>query len=274
MQVKVKLFSTDIREISSEDRLEGRSGILRHSRDLGRVLTYHQRDDRARCVVGELLTRHIVGDSVRNFFHEEGKRIKPYSPDSIFFNLSHDSDFVVLATCDTHSVGIDIMKVQPSNRNVSVRDMLENLRCIFDTREWAYIQSGTDDQGKLKRFYQLWTAKESYVKCLGTGLYTEPQDISVSGFDNNDSDRNFSLDVIHKRSETTSKKFKIIVFNHLIEEYIIAVCVGPLDACDPSWTRLIENPERFAQIGPTEIIVEAHKQISVSTLVKNLDTPS
>ena len=274
MQVNVRLFSSDIREINDNDRLDINSEIMKYSRDRERVSSYYQRDDRARCVVGELLTRHIADDSVRNFLLEDGMRIKPVSPSSLLFNLSHDSDFVVLATSGTHSVGVDIMKVKPSNRNVSVRDMLENLRNIFDTHEWEYIQAGNNDETKLKRFYKLWTAKESYVKCLGTGLYTEPQDISLSGFTNEDSPSNLALDVSQNGCETTSKRFKVNVFDELIDDYILAVCVGPVNACNPSWTKFIENSERFPPVDPCETILESYQQISVSTLVRDLGSHS
>lgn len=78
---------------------------------------------------------------------------KPLS-DNIWFNISHSHNLVILATSSL-PVGVDIEHIKP------VSDHMK--KYISSLEEYQYI---TDDQS----FYELWTNKESLVKCIGTGI--------------------------------------------------------------------------------------------------------
>ncbi len=270
----VELFLTDIRQITETDSLKQSSPLLALSRDPKRIMQFHKREDRARCIVGELLSRKILGDSVLSHINDGNMRIKPVSPDSDMHNLSHDNDFVVLATCETHSVGVDVMKIQPTSPSMSVERMLLNLRSIFSLREWEFIQEASKDYEKLKRFYQLWTAKESYVKCLGTGLYTEPQDLTMTGFDARPAGGQMELKVSQRGAESVSEQFRIHVFSDVIDGYIVAVCVGPVAMCNPSWTKYIDKLARSTEEFPSDIILTKAELVSVAELVSRFTESS
>ena len=82
---------------------------------------------------------------------------KPYLADQTgSFNLSHSGDYVVLARGDG-TVGID------TERYSSVRKGVAERCCTAEELDWMR-------QDEEKRFFQLWTMKESVTKAVGLGL--------------------------------------------------------------------------------------------------------
>jgi 4'-phosphopantetheinyl transferase len=81
---------------------------------------------------------------------------KPYAVNAnVFFSISHSADTVVCAVSEKE-IGIDIEKT----RNIRLR-VAEK----FATEaEIGYIGEDID------RFFEIWTLKEAFFKCKGTGL--------------------------------------------------------------------------------------------------------
>ena len=220
----LNVYFSNIGLVPVDDQITGSSLLMGTIRDKHRILQYLNREDRCRALVGQLmLDRYISGKVIRKSYG--GQNIKPHN-DDMFFNLSHDEEFVILVTSEEYSVGVDIMKIRLTNQNKSIDEMLRNLRSIFSHSEWKYINDGTD---KLTRFYEVWTVKEAYVKCLGTGLYTEPEmletKITESGV----------ATIQHKGNEKPSSQFRCKVYHDAFPGYIVAICVGPPHLCDRSW---------------------------------------
>ena len=86
---------------------------------------------------------------------------KPYLKDYIYthFNLSHSDDYVVCAVSN-YAVGIDIEKIKDDNP-------LELAKIHFERAQYKDIKKSTNP---LRRFYQLLTVKESYLKYRGERL--------------------------------------------------------------------------------------------------------
>ena len=246
MAIRISIF--DIRQFPSCDNIDEHSNYLALSVDQNRILKFHLRNDRCRALASDLLIRKACKNRIALFRRtdDSGLPIKPCHPDFLF-NVSHDEDFVILAESDCHSVGIDIMRVKQSNPNIALTEMLENLRNIFTCNEWEYIHS--DSNGKLRRFFHVWTAKEAYVKAIGTGLYTEPESVFVEGL----SDMlHIDPHIVHQGNEVKSKMFTSKILNKLIEDYVISVCTGPLIECDNSWTKFC-TPRNFEPSCPVSI---------------------
>lgn len=127
-----------------------------------------KREDKIRCVLGELLLRYAR--------YRDGKAFctprrdiygKPYIPDD-FFSLSHSGKYVVLAYGGTN-VGVDVEQPQ---------DEIEDCRQAFSEAEQAWIYE-VPEAMKKDRFLQIWTLKESYLKMRGTGFLTDPAKTSI-----------------------------------------------------------------------------------------------
>ncbi len=105
---------------------------------------------------------------------ERGEYGKPYikGQETFYFNISHSSEYVVLAYGD-QPVGIDIEKIRDKNidKNLDVAK-----RC-FTEKEYEYVISGycngggnLESETEQERFFQIWTMKESYLKLTGAGI--------------------------------------------------------------------------------------------------------
>ena len=85
----------------------------------------------------------------------------------LHFSISHSGMFWMCAFSG-RPVGIDLQRhgsyVPPETLS----------RRFFHPLEDAFLQ-----REGYQRFYDLWTAKESFVKFIGTGFYTEPETFSV-----------------------------------------------------------------------------------------------
>ena len=128
---------------------------------------YRDREDSKRCVVAELLLRAALLDTrqIRMPSIEYGAYGKPYveAVEGFYYNLSHSGEWVVLGYSD-NEVGIDIEQVCMTEGRKQVAAM------SFSPKEQKYIFEATGKGEDALRFSRVWTAKESYLKYLGTGL--------------------------------------------------------------------------------------------------------
>jgi 4'-phosphopantetheinyl transferase len=88
------------------------------------------------------------------------------------FNVSHHGEWVVLAADPVALVGVDVMRIEIPGRIQSATVLFNDLRDTLTAAEWSYVRGNgqeSDDQ-QLRRFYRLWTLKESYVKAIGVGI--------------------------------------------------------------------------------------------------------
>ncbi len=93
---------------------------------------------------------------------------KPYVKNAdIYFNISHSGDMVACALCDS-PVGIDIEKMR------EVDDKLIKFVSTNEELEYIYAEPAVKQQ----RFFEIWTAKEAYFKCVGSGI-TDLKSINV-----------------------------------------------------------------------------------------------
>lgn len=104
-------------------------------------------------------------------FNENGK---PYFKNSkYFFNTAHSGKYAICVISDKE-VGIDIEEIKDYKAKVAER--------CFTPLENKYIEVTND---KVDLFYRLWTLKESYVKCIGSGLCISLNSFSLVAKDNN-----------------------------------------------------------------------------------------
>lgn len=101
------------------------------------------------------------GLSEKNAEYVLGPDGKPYFSNGkykkIFFSVSHSEKKVICAFSEA-PVGADIEFTGKNRKKIADR--------FFCRSECEYIQKGGDD-----RFYRAWTAKESYIKLFGKGMY-------------------------------------------------------------------------------------------------------
>lgn len=83
--------------------------------------------------------------------------------DGLEFSWAHSGGVGVLAVVRGRDVGVDVERVEPRRALGPIADQL------FAVDEAAELRS-LPEQGRVRRFFELWTQKEAYAKALGTGL--------------------------------------------------------------------------------------------------------
>jgi len=152
--------------------------------------------DKKLSLYAEIIVRKYISQKIHleNFEieFEENKYGKPYLkgyPD-FFFNISHTHNAIVVALSN-ELVGVDVEKIKTADLAIAKR--------FFSDKEIKYIHSAQFDQDK--RFYEIWTRKEAYIKHVGKGL-----SIPLKSFDVQD-------ELLKKRIKTFYQ-----------DEYVISVC--------------------------------------------------
>lgn len=130
---------------------------------------------RRQTVAGEMLARKMLakhhGIAPENIVIKTSQQGKPYAVGCAEFSVSHTDGLAVCCVCDGSPVGIDTEKIRPVDPKILKRvctqsDLNYVLKksASFDSLPKAF------DKPQLERFFKLWTAKESYFKCCGTGI--------------------------------------------------------------------------------------------------------
>lgn len=164
----IRVICTDISGLRETDvaLLHAKATPQRRQRAVG----YVHREDTVRCLAADALLRYALGTG--EYTAEKGTNGKPCirGREDFHYNLSHSGNWVVIAFGGS-PVGVDVERLCPD------RDYEAMARRYFAPEEQAYL---LEAPGQLpRRFLEVWTAKESYLKFLGTGLKRPLSSFSV-----------------------------------------------------------------------------------------------
>ena len=137
-----------------------------------RAERYLRYGDAVRCIMSEALLRYAYFLSGKNpslLRTACSPYGKPYtvSEESFRFSISHSGKYTAVAFADDE-IGVDIEQIDRRLDRTLIADT------VFTSDERAYIFSPSDEALRRIRFARLWTAKESCLKYLGTGLNRSP----------------------------------------------------------------------------------------------------
>jgi 4'-phosphopantetheinyl transferase len=134
-----------------------------------KMLRYLRAQDRKLCYGAWLLlqkTLELNGASASDVTVGENGKLQ--CPD-LQFSISHSADYA-LCVVGNNPIGCDIEKVEKAPFEVAEH--------YFKDKEREYI-SEAEGAEKSRRFFKLWTLKESYLKMTGEGLGVSPNRIEV-----------------------------------------------------------------------------------------------
>lgn len=138
-----------------------------------RTLQYVKEKDRLLGVaVFDLLIRALkeAGFDKKAEF-EYNSHGKPYFTDiPLYFNMSH-TDGAVAVVISENEVGIDIQKAAKPHQKIAKK--------VCSECEMRLINESDEPE---KVFTTLWALKESYLKCIGTGINRSLKDIDFCGY--------------------------------------------------------------------------------------------
>lgn len=165
--INVKLYFFDTNKYTFDDL---KNSLYITDKDINNSLRYKMDINRKEALISSYFKNKYVNSEI--YINEYDK---PLSKD-ILFNISHSNGLVVLGISDKYDIGVDIEKIRDAKDNL--------IRYISDDEEYNYIKDE-------KSFYEIWTSKESIVKCLGKGLYKRVIEIpslpinGIKSFDGN-----------------------------------------------------------------------------------------
>lgn len=160
----IEVFAINIKQLNTLQDKELLDKIP--AERLAHIKRLKRNSDYLRSLAGELLSRKALSDrtgipskDLRILYNPKGK---PALADfhGLYFNNSHSGDWAVCALSSSET-GLDIERVRKINFNIASR--------YFTEVENNYLLN-LDLAEKTKKFFEIWTAKESYLKFLGTGL--------------------------------------------------------------------------------------------------------
>lgn len=156
----MKWYKYDIRNLSDVKYCKWYS--LMSEEKQRRVDRFRFENDKKRTIVGEMLARKTISEwcnvEPESIVFSTKEYGKPYAKNlSVEFNISHSDNMVLCAVSDV-PVGVDIEKIRPVDISVIKR--------VCNNDELEYVLQ----DNSYKRFFEIWTFKEAYFKCIGTGI--------------------------------------------------------------------------------------------------------
>lgn len=122
-------------------------------------------------LISRVLVKTVLADKLGIAPHEVNLLLhpngKPFVQGSkaVYFNLTHSADVIILAVTEEGEIGVDIEKVDREFEWMRVDSVLD-----LSEIEWIKEKELTDSSSVFQRFFQIWTLKESYIKCTGEGM--------------------------------------------------------------------------------------------------------
>ena len=141
------------------------------SEEIDRVSLYQSRRQREHFVLGRIILKLILSKYINcepsTFKFHSDKRgklfLSPSNKPSLFFNVSHSHDRLVIAVSRIRELGVDVEFAEES------RAILKIAKRYFSQQEFQDL-CNLPKSLQVRRFYELWTLKESVLKAYGVGL--------------------------------------------------------------------------------------------------------
>ncbi len=167
---RIELWCAFLEDIDAADRWGDYPALLdvqeRLREERLRMSADRRRHLAARALVRAVLSRHAPVAPEAWVFgadaHGRPHIVAPQPPPPIEFNIAHSGGLVVLAVGTGGALGVDVESPQRNTDTVS-------LERYFAPAEREALCALPAEQRR-RRFFELWTLKESYLKARGVGL--------------------------------------------------------------------------------------------------------
>ncbi|RKM56473.1 4'-phosphopantetheinyl transferase superfamily protein [Butyrivibrio sp. X503] len=208
-----------------------------------KILRFHFDADKKRSLAGLLLSYYAIfkefGLAPKDITFDKNKYGKPFvkDRDDIYYNISHSGNYVVCAI-GSSPVGIDVQEHKNADLNIADRFFSKEEKEALATVGNKGAETEEEILKKRKKlFYDMWSLKEAYIKCIGIGLSKPLNEFGI-----------VSEDGLYKLFEDG-----VMSDDYFFKKYDIAENYS-LCACskDDSF------PENFSQLGYSAIIDAYH----------------
>lgn len=168
---RIDLWCAYISDIG-DDTLWPRYDALISEDERARQARFRFAKDRRRYLVTRALVRSVLsryaGVRPQDWTFSTGPHGRPaisapHPVPPLEFNISHSADVVMLGVTSDRTLGIDVENIETREADI------DGLDRYFAPQESAALLS-LPTLARRRRFFDLWTLKESYIKARGMGL--------------------------------------------------------------------------------------------------------
>jgi 4'-phosphopantetheinyl transferase len=168
---RIDLWCTYISDLGDDSLLSGYDALL-SAEERAQQARFHFGRDQRRYLVTRALVRTVLSRyaAVRpeDWVFNPGPRGRPHisaprPAPPLEFNISHSADLVMLGVTSGRVLGIDTESIAAREADI------DGLDRYFAPQESAALLSLAASERR-RRFFELWTLKESYLKARGMGL--------------------------------------------------------------------------------------------------------
>lgn len=168
------LWVLNFREIQNYELIHAKK--ILNKQEFERCEKYQLHDLKARFIISRLLIKSLLAlklncspNDIEIQYSELGKPYLLGKHLHCHFSYSDSHNMGLLALSSLYEVGVDFEIVDNNP------DVLETLSVIATPSEKEWVL----EKDQFQRYYLLWTMKESYLKCLGTGLQGPLPEVSA-----------------------------------------------------------------------------------------------
>ena len=204
-----------------------------NAEETDRMHRYQSLCQREHFVLGRILLKLILSNYVdcapSEFSFNTDKHGKLFlsNQSSLFFNLSHSHERLVVAVSRFRDLGVDIELIDEKRATIKIA------KRYFSSSEFQDLYN-LPRSLRVKRFYELWTLKESVLKAYGVGL---SEHLSKIKFSFPTPDKLGMCFVPANRDSTEWQSWQIKTF----ERYLLALSIKSLD------TRIVQIESQTLQ---------------------------
>ena len=175
MENKVMVVLFECEDINEELYNNTRCFVTANRLKKADNLTEHR--DRVLSVMSEFILLYYLRSryGIKDCNFSENNWGKPYIMGSEFikFNISHTRNMVTIAISE-QNIGIDV----ETSFSTTEKQIIQLIDFCFSEKEKLYVNVG--EPGYDHRFFEMWTRREAYFKCLGCGLWIKNNKKEVS----------------------------------------------------------------------------------------------
>ncbi len=173
-------------------------------------------------LISRVLVKTVLADKLGISPHQVNIQLHPngkpfvQSSKAVYFNLTHSADVIILAVTEEGEIGVDIEQVDREFEWMRVDSVLAPIEI-----EWIKQNELIDPFNVYQRFFQIWTLKESYIKCTGEGMSRHLKKLNFHVL----AEHIEFLDSTRDIQKTEEYYFQSYVYDH---NFIFSICLQQL----------------------------------------------
>lgn len=163
MSIKTAVFAVNASPLVTDEALFEKALAAVTPARREKAARYRKKEDAALSLAAEWLLRHAFATAGVPFptVFSKSAHGKPFAPDCpLRYSLSHSGEWAVCAVSG-NEVGCDVEKIDPAHTGVAAR--------FYTAAEQAQL-TAVDEDERVRRFFRIWTIKESFIKAADAGL--------------------------------------------------------------------------------------------------------